>query len=856
MATYNLTTDPIKLNEFRFFRENPTANPLYATKPFDGWSAEQTRLYWMMKNIFMHEKLFTDTCTVYIQTQVNFVGTALPYPDLEVINLSGSVIADLSVYPFIRGAQQISGNKIWNENLQMWVDANTYCWTFKFSDVLPASESGIYRLRLRNIADDGESYVSFITEPIFVYGFDASIVFKDTVLIECYNNSNNTDLGYFRGGWDDSAYFPVFRHRVDGYLTEFEPKSVYIGMLEQEYQPHKILQQSYRSWLFDLGGKGPGVPDFMHEKINIAFGCDVFSIDGKRYERDITDSDAGIKALWQTTKPRTANRRWTTTPIREYKNAQYIFSDTVANPCPCPTLTGVSVTKEGPTYYSVFTFYAPDGVECLFTVYVTSHYPGGSYTGSYPVNSLGDLVSLGGDNYYLKRPVGGYPDITYSIKKFGGSECYSGAATFDCEGPEFTVTGLTESSPGNFLIGINYSSCGGACQSVTFTRTQLLPSTSTPDTGSVTDTAPCPSGTSALPATPNDYTAGDTVKYALSWIDCCGNAGSAEVTYVPVPAPLTLWQSPWKEHSEPMFVPYALTSWTLGNGVDPNSPFNAYVMYDETEEDAVIAAMNVIISGLGYGGTITKDATTKIVTYNGVAGETPSNVIATRALWHHYSVDYNASSVGNVQIKTTKKIAGNGSQVVDWGDMSTYTEIAPATLGIVNMNHAYAAVGAVTANIFYEENVGTIALADTNATAPRAPITDVYGDLPSTLTFFGLSGSPSYGSLVSYVSNIDFTRCASTITSISIFGTNIVGWATGMWSHNMVALNSIVTAGNKLTSSAVDQIFTEFVGATATPATSGAANTSGQTPAAPPTAASLAERNSLVSTYSWTITTD
>jgi hypothetical protein len=358
MAVFNLITDFIKANEFRFYKVDNPVFPLYATKPFDGYSAAVTQLPWMLQNTFTHKRLFNDTCTVYVQTQANTIGTPTPYPALDLIDVRGDVVTSLSTAPFTRGAQQISGNTIYNPQTGTNVQANTYCWEFRFELLLTAAtDSGIYYLRLTNLASDGVTNVQYITEPILVFGGDASTIYPNTVVVTGYNNSNNNYMGYIRSGWDNPDYFPVFRHRIEGYLTEFEPKSIYIGMLEQEYQPYKILAQNYRSWKFELGGSASnGVPDFMHEKINEIMSMDYFSIDGKQYERDITDTDAGVKNLWQTVKNQSSNRRFPATMLREPKNTDYIFFDRVENP-----IEDLLVLEPTGFPYAICPFYLDNG---------------------------------------------------------------------------------------------------------------------------------------------------------------------------------------------------------------------------------------------------------------------------------------------------------------------------------------------------------------------------------------------------------------------------------------------------------------------------------------------------------------
>lgn len=542
MATYNLITDFIKLNEFRFYPENATLNPLYNTFTFDGGSLEQSLLPWQLQNPFYHKKLFIDTCTVYSQTQANFVGSAVPYPDLQLLDHNKNFLLDLSIYPFIKGSQQVSGNTIYNPLINADVQANTYCWQFSFQSLLPPNMSGIYYLRHINYASDGITSVSHISEPIFVFGQSAS-AFPDTVLLSCYNNSNNNYMGYLRGGWSDPNFYPIFRHRIEAYLTEFDPKSIYIGFLQQKYEQEQILAENYRAWKLEAGGMGSNFTDFMHEKVNEAMSCDVFTIDGKRYKRDINDTDAGVKSLWQGTRPQTVNKRWVSAPIREESNDQHIFFDIKETPCSCPTLDAVRITLAGLTYTFHFDFDMSAGFICPFRIGVRTSFTGGSFY-YFNINSLADFTSSSGDIYTLSSIIGGFPDIEYRILTTVGELCYEGTATYEeCSAPMFSGYTLEPAlTPGEFNIAFNFTDCGTECTGMTFDYMQLLPASGTPDSGSVSFLCENPPLNYEIPVTPSDYVEGDTVKYSVTYTDCCGASGVIEVTYnPPCVAPTLIW---------------------------------------------------------------------------------------------------------------------------------------------------------------------------------------------------------------------------------------------------------------------------------------------------------------------------
>jgi hypothetical protein len=94
----------------------------------------------------------------------------------------------------------------------------------------------------------------------------------------------------------------------------------------------------------------------MHEKINEIMSMDYFSIDGKQYERDITDTDAGVKNLWQTIKNQSSNRRFPATMLREPKNTDYIFFDRVENP-----IEDLLVLEPTGFPYAICPFYLDNG---------------------------------------------------------------------------------------------------------------------------------------------------------------------------------------------------------------------------------------------------------------------------------------------------------------------------------------------------------------------------------------------------------------------------------------------------------------------------------------------------------------
>lgn len=322
-AVINVTLFP-KIGDFRFHLETPDLDKLYATYSFDAASLQDSRLQWQQANDYAQKKLLTDNCTVMVQTQANTSGAA-PYPLLEVLDVNFNSIHNLNTSPYVFGAQQIVGNSFTDPITGVFTALNSYLYQFLFSQFLaPPNDSGIFYLRFTNVAANGTTKLIHLSEPIFVYGQDAADTFPNTILIEAKNFTNRASQATIATGWTGSI-IPVFRHRVFGHRRPYNPKGIYIGMLEQEYQALKLNAQNYRSFMLDIGGQSQGVPDYEYEKVSESLIADYWTIDGVAYILDVTDTDASIKQLWKGTQPEASQLGWYTIPIRERYNSQYVF---------------------------------------------------------------------------------------------------------------------------------------------------------------------------------------------------------------------------------------------------------------------------------------------------------------------------------------------------------------------------------------------------------------------------------------------------------------------------------------------------------------------------------------------------
>jgi len=264
-----------------------------------------------------------------VHTQVNTSGTYL-YPGIAIVNTDNVEIAVVSVSTYEKGCQQISGNNDIDPYTGVVTPLQSSLYSFKFLDFITPEESGIYYIRVYNYAPSGYDSDIWLSEPILVYGTDAS-VFPECVLIEATNYTNRTSQSTIASGWDGD-YIPTFRHRVEGHRRPYNPKGSYIGFIQQEYQAERLSAQNYRSFMLELGGQSLGIPDYMYEKVSEACITDFWTIDGVAYQQDVTDSDAGIKQLWKGSQPQPSQLGWYTLAIRERYNGQYVGRITKYNP--------------------------------------------------------------------------------------------------------------------------------------------------------------------------------------------------------------------------------------------------------------------------------------------------------------------------------------------------------------------------------------------------------------------------------------------------------------------------------------------------------------------------------------------
>ena len=285
---------------------------------FDQAPNNQSDMPWQMPRPYSQKRAQTDMCSIMLQT--NRVGATPKVPLVTVSNATTSV-ALTSTYLF--GAQRITGNEDTAPDGTV-TPLDSFLWRFSFS--MLGFTTGIHYITVRIYGDEAETeYRDYISEPIYVYDY-----FPNTTLIESTYYVNRKSEGVIAGGWAGLTGV-TFQQRVEGFPIGYEPESVNVGYLQQDYLRLQQLAQSWRTWIYALGGISTGVPAYIHEKVSKLFEADYFQIDGKAFALNNQESGS-VTRLWKTTAPNTANTRWATIPIRERYSNQWVFRTETPTP--------------------------------------------------------------------------------------------------------------------------------------------------------------------------------------------------------------------------------------------------------------------------------------------------------------------------------------------------------------------------------------------------------------------------------------------------------------------------------------------------------------------------------------------
>lgn len=321
MATsYQLITLFVKNQPIRFYQTNAPINTNQNFVQFDQTSFNDTAMYWQQQKPYFQKATYADKIVIMVHTQANVIGDPLPYPDLIVMDSDGNTIANLVDPAYIKGAQQIAGNTFYDPATGTTTQLNTYCWEFTFGQIWSdpmLRGSGLYYLQLRNYAIDPSIYAELKSEPILVYDSHPG-----TILLQGKNLVNRASQNWVVDGWDSAFYTPEAWVRVEGNPEKYEPKGIYVGYLQQEYQASMQRAQNYRSFTLNVGSVSQGVPPYMYEKASEIVLMDQFKVDYKPFIYDVEGTDGNIKKSWQSAGFGASQLGWATFPIREKYNSQ------------------------------------------------------------------------------------------------------------------------------------------------------------------------------------------------------------------------------------------------------------------------------------------------------------------------------------------------------------------------------------------------------------------------------------------------------------------------------------------------------------------------------------------------------
>lgn len=310
------------------------------------------------------------------------------------------------------------------------------------------------------------------------------------------------------------------------------------------------------------------------------------------------------------------------------------------------------------------------------------------------------------------------------------------------------------------------------------------------------------------------------------------------VTVTPTPDLLIL---------DPDSYPYALIPWSLNDGFSIIS-FDAAVVDDPTAQTALVAAWNATV---GLSGTFYQSG--------GSIYFTPSVGDASifgdfEALYSYFTTYYSGSATGG---SNGFRYAGTSAKmVVDWND-GTDVEYCGGSAGTLTVTHAFASTVSPSydARFFHNNFVSKV---EWNEAGLAYPVVDVFvydhsGDMPFFLNRFIVDTCSQYG-VLTY--SLDFAACATWIASITIRGCSNYTLGTTFLNVAMANIQDLILSNCKLSTATVDDVFNDFVATVWDGvSTGGTIATNGQTPLAPPTAASAASRLALT-TASWTLSTD
>lgn len=307
---------------------------------------------------------------------------------------------------------------------------------------------------------------------------------------------------------------------------------------------------------------------------------------------------------------------------------------------------------------------------------------------------------------------------------------------------------------------------------------------------------------------------------------------------------LTIWVSPIRSGES---LTYATTGFSLLSGVTTHV-FPAMVFYSNVDELSQLAVLNALAVSYGMTGVFVISGDE--FNYNKGFSEDWEISVDAVVLPKMMKAELRAATPSGSSQAWSYRYAGiNSYQVTDWVDGTAVDVFHPVTTSEFSASHTYAD-GLTTrfVNIFHSNTLLTIMRFNNTSTAYL--LNNIIGVVPKTLTIFII-----FQQSLKPISDIPLIGM-SALTALQVIESGVLKFTPALFVNHFPVLNNILLRNNRLTTTIVDAIFNDFVANTPESLLHGGTIIiNGQTPAAPPTAASLTARTALIGA-GWSITTD
>jgi hypothetical protein len=298
---------------------DPNGLPVLGQSPYGVYGIQP----WMAQTSYQSKYTFTDQLLFLIHNQLNEdipSGAALYLLDQYDPNtgnfhaygasgyntVSGSI--DLNTAPYLKGYQAITGNNYVDPFTFAITPLITTMFSFSFSD-LGISREGTYYLMVENAFETPSTQYQYtFSEPFLI-----KAAHRDTLLFQSTFNTNKSDnWNVVVTGWyndyptNTQTYTSIFLLRAEGYVIDFDPKSVQVSYLQQSYQALQTYSKMVRMKTLKVGELSTGIPPHMMEAISYQILSDTYWINGYSYINFNTSNSTALTDLWKSRRPNDA----------------------------------------------------------------------------------------------------------------------------------------------------------------------------------------------------------------------------------------------------------------------------------------------------------------------------------------------------------------------------------------------------------------------------------------------------------------------------------------------------------------------------------------------------------------------